>query len=827
MGFVALVAVAVDAGAASGASAKPLSYEKQVLPLLEKYCYSCHGGGKKKGDLALDAYKDPASAVSDPKTWEKVMQNLGSHVMPPDNKPQPSATERDLIVRWVETHVFHCDCDHPDPGRVTLRRLNRAEYNNTIHDLVGVDFQPADDFPADDSGYGFDNIGDVLSVPPVLIEKYLAAAEKILDAAIITAEEQKPQTRRFDAAGLDGSAPGEDVDVGARRLGREGDIFVRHKFPRDGEYVLRVSAYGEQAGPEPPKMTLRLGQEDLKTFEVPVTAGNSKVYEVRAKVSAGTNRFAAAYINNFVDRPKKLDRNLVVEWLEISGPIDAAPAPLPESHRRIFFRDPAPSAHPASTANVGQASRLPGRAKRGLGDGKAAPFGAAGQAGRLPYVPDATSTAVLLSSFGPAATGQTEYAREIIRRFATRAFRRPATVAEVNRLARFVELAENQGDSFERGVQLALQAVLVSPHFLFRGELQPDPDNPKSVHPINDYALASRLSYFLWSTMPDDELFALAAKGALRSNLDAQVARMLKHPRSRALVDNFAGQWLQLRNLKIVTPDAKTFPGFDEPLRLAMLRETELFLEHMIREDHSVLDLLDANYTFVDERLARHYGIAGVKGPEFQRVSLRGMPRSGVLTHGSILTLTSNPTRTSPVKRGKYILENILGAPPPPPPPDVPELKETKLEGTLRQRMEQHRANPTCASCHARMDPIGFGFENFDGVGAFRQKEGDFPIDASGALVSGDSFNGASELSRILHKKKREEFARCLSEKMLTYALGRGLEFYDKCALDQITKGLARKNYKFSALVAGIVKSVPFQQRRGELDKAAQTVSAP
>jgi hypothetical protein len=764
IGIVVLAAGPANGVAASRSAAKSPSYEKQVLPLLEKYCYSCHGDGKKKGDLALDAYKDASSAVSDPKTWEKVMQNLGSHVMPPDNKPQPSASERDLIVRWVETHVFHCDCDHPDPGRVTLRRLNRAEYNNTIRDLVGVDFQPADDFPADDSGYGFDNIGDVLSVPPVLIEKYLAAAEKILDAAIVTPEEQKPQTRRFDAAGLDGSAPSEEVDAAARRLGREGDIFVRYKFPRDGEYLLRASAYGEQAGSEPPKMTLRLGKEDLKTFEVPVVAGDSKVYEVRVNVSAGTNRFAAAYINNFVDRAKKLDRNLIIEWLEISGPIDAAPVVLPDSHQRIFFR-------------------------------------------------------------GPVASGEPGYAREIIRRFATRAFRRPATDAELNRLTPFVALAQKQGDSFERGVQLALEAVLVSLHFLFRGELQPNPDNPKSVHSIDDYALASRLSYFLWSTMPDDELFALAAKGTLRRNLDAQVARMLKHPRSRALVDNFAGQWLQLRNLKIVTPDAKTFPDFDEPLRLAMQRETELFLEHMIREDRSVLDLLDADYTYVNERLARHYGIAGVKGDDFRRVSLRGTPRSGVLTHGSVLTLTSNPTRTSPVKRGKYILENILGTPPPPPPPDVPELKETKLEGTLRQRMEQHRENPTCASCHSRMDPIGFGFENFDGVGAFRQKEGDFAIDASGALVTGESFNGAPELSRMLHKKKRDEFERCLAEKMLTYALGRGLEFYDKCALDQITRHLDRKNHKFSALVSAIAKSVPFQQRRGELDKAAQTAA--
>ncbi len=749
-------------GKAGGAHGD-VSYEQQVTPLLTKYCYSCHGNGKSKGDLSLDTYKSLEEATSDSKTWEKVLQNLRTHTMPPEKKPQPSLAEADLITRWIETQVLKCDCDHPDPGRVTLRRLNRTEYNNTIRDLVGVNFQPADDFPADDSGYGFDNIGDVLSVPPVLLEKYLAAAERIFETAIVSEDPAKARMRRFDAAELDGSAPSEVVDGGARRLGREGDIFVKFKFPQDGEYALRAAAYGEQFGPEPTRMTFRLGDKELQTFDVPVEIGNAKVYETRLRVAAGTNRFSASYINNLVnntdkDPKKRGDRNLVIEYLEIAGPLDVPLPPLPETHRRIFFREPSP-------------------------------------------------------------TNKLDYAREIISRFASRAYRRPARTDEVDRLVKFVQSAMKQGDTFERGVQLALEAVLVSPHFLFRGELQPDPNNPDAVHPVNEFALASRLSYFLWSSMPDEDLFALAARGALRKNLDRQTRRMLKDPKSRALVDNFAGQWLQLRNLRIATPDAKTFPDYDDALRASMQAETEAFFEHMIREDRSVLDFLDASYTFVNERLARHYGLKGIKGEAFQRVSLKGTGRSGVLTHGAILTLTSNPTRTSPVKRGKYVLENILGTPPPPPPPDVPELQEVKLTGTLRQRMEQHRENPTCASCHARMDPIGFGFENFDGIGAWRQKDGDFPIDPAGELVSGETFKSPRDLTTLLVKRKRDEFVRCLSEKMLTYALGRGLEFYDKCALDQITRGVSRKGNRFSSLVLEVVRSVPFQQRRGETDK--------
>lgn len=775
--LVAFAAGSVEAATTKSArSAKrtasaEISYEKQIVPLLDKYCYSCHGNGKKKGDFVLDVYKAQADAVNDPKAWEKVLENMRSHTMPPEEKPQPKLEEVELISKWIEAQVFACDCDNPDPGRVTLRRLNRAEYNNTIRDLVGVPFQPADDFPADDSGYGFDNIGDVLSVPPVLMEKYLAAAEKIMEAAIVAEDPAKARIRRYPGADLDGSAPTDIIDGGGKKLTREGDIFVRFTVTQPGEYALRAMAYGDQFGPEPPKMKFRLNKEDLQTFNVPSESDKPQLFEVKVKLGAGTNRFSAAYLNNLVnnsdkDPKKRGDRNLNIEYLEVAGPLDVPLPPYPETHRRIF-----------------------------LGDG--------------------------------ASTNQIERARAIISRFATRAFRRPARADEVERLVKLVQMARKQGDTFERGVQLALQAVLVSPNFLFRGELQPEPNNPKAVHPINEYALASRLSYFLWSTMPDAELFALAEKGKLRKSLDAQVKRMLKDPKSRALVENFGGQWLQLRNLRIASPDAKTFPSYDDELRAAMQHETEAFFEHIVREDRPVLDFLNANYTFANERLAKHYGLKEVTGEKFQRVSLKGTGRAGVLTQGAILTLTSNPTRTSPVKRGKYVLENILGTPPPPAPPNVPELQEVKLTGTLRQRLEQHRENPTCASCHARMDPIGFGFENFDGVGAYREKDEDFPIDPSGQLVSGESFNGAPALAAMLAKSKREEFVRCLSEKMLTYAIGRGPEFYDKCALDEISKGVSRKGYRFSSLILEIVRSVPFQQRRGEAGRMSAAADAP
>ncbi|HUS37248.1 MAG TPA: DUF1592 domain-containing protein, partial [Verrucomicrobiae bacterium] len=408
---------------------------------------------------------------------------------------------------------------------------------------------------------------------------------------------------------------------------------------------------------------------------------------------------------------------------------------------------------------------------------------------------------------------------EIISRFAKRAFRRPVAKDEVDRLTTLYAMARKDGDSFERSIKVALSAVLISPHFLFRGEIQPEPDNPRAVHPINEFALASRLSYFIWSTMPDDRLFELAEKKTLRKNLAAEITRMLKDPRARALVDNFANQWLQIRNLASMTPDPKLYPGWDNELRDSMRKETEMFFENLMRENRSVLELIDANYSFLNERLARHYGVDGVKGSEFQKVVFKDNKRGGILTQGSILTITSNPTRTSPVKRGKWILENIVGSPPPPPPPDVPELEEAKeAKGSLRERMEKHRENAMCASCHARMDPIGFGFENYDGVGKWRDKDGAYSVDAGGKLLSGEDFRDAGELKKILADKKRDEFLQCLASKMLTFALGRGMEYYDRPSIDGIVKRMSKNQYRFSALVEGVVNSPAFQLRRGEGD---------
>jgi mono/diheme cytochrome c family protein len=739
-----------------------ITYEGKVKPLLEQYCYGCHGNGKHKGDLALDDYKDLAAVLKDRKRWALVMKNLENHEMPPENKPQPAPAERDLIQHWIENELFNVAGGTPDPGRVTIRRLNRAEYNNTIRDLVGVDFHPADDFPADDVGYGFDNIGDVLSLPPLLLEKYLTAADKIMDEAIVTHTQYIGPTARFEAEKLPHLAKDSSVYGGyALSLNKEGDVFLPLEVSQTADYLIRVRAFGQQAGPELTKLELRLNEKPLKVFEVAAVETASKTYEFKVRLEEGPNCIAAAYINNFVD-PNLGDRNLVIDYLEIVGPVQLKA--IPDSQRRIFGQQPKTGA-------------------------------------------------------------KSDWARQIVSTFVKRAYRHPAEKQEVDRLMQLFEATQKDGSNFEEGIQITLQAVLVSPNFLFRGELQPEPDNPKSVQPVNDYALASRLSYFLWSSMPDDELFALAEKKSLRKNLDAQIKRMLQSPRANALVENFADQWLQIRNLANVSPDPKMFPRFNEGIRKAMQQETESFFQGIVREDRSVLEFIDADYTYLNEPLAQFYGIPDVKGPAFRRVPLGKSRRGGVLTQASVLTITSNPTRTSPVKRGKWILENILGTPPPPPPPDVPELSEAKekvLSGTLRQRMEQHREKPICASCHARMDPIGFGFENFDAIGQWRDKDGTFDIDPAGKLVSGETFIGPSDLKTVLRTSKRDEYLRCLTEKMLTFALGRGIEYYDKPAVDRITTALVKNKFKFSTLISEVAHSTPFQMRRGEGEHLAE-----
>ena len=694
-------------------------------------------------------------------SWEKIAEALESGDMPPEKKPQPAREQREMLLKFIDGHLSEVDCKiDRNPGKVTIRRLNRQEYRNTIRDLLHVDFDPAD-FPSDEVGYGFDNIADVLSLPPLLMEKFMTAAEDIVKKAIVLDAAPKPKVTRIGGdrfrSDEEANKPMEGKVFG---LYREGEAVTTFEFPQSTEYTFRIRAFGEQAGPEPPKMALRVDGKELKVFDVKSVERGAR-YEVSAPIESGSRKIAVAYLNNFnVDGVG--DRNLFVEWLEVVGPPVASDLKLPESHTRLIPRLPEP-----------------GRER--------------------------------------------ELAREILAKFASRAYRRPATDAEVERLAGFVDIAMKENAGFLEGMQVAIQAALCSPRFLFRWEMDPESMKPGDVRDLSDYEVASRLSYFLWSSMPDDELLGLAERGELRKdgNIAKQAARMLQDWKAHAFVENFAGQWLQIRNMYDVAIDPDAFPRWDDSLKPEMERETHRFFEAIMKENRPVTDLLDADFTFLNEKLARFYGIDGVKGDEFQRVTLPpGSARGGVLTQASVLLATSTPTRTSPVIRGKWILEQILGTPPPPPPPDVPPLKEqaaTNQSGSLRQRLEEHRSSPECAGCHSQMDPLGFALENFDATGAWRDKDGKFPIDASGKIRGGDgrTFNGPRELKAVL--KDNKKFVRCLTEKMMTYALGRGLEYFDKCAVTAIAGELPKAENRFGALVTGIVTSDPFLKRKHEV----------
>jgi hypothetical protein len=733
------------------------SFDGQITPFLTKYCNTCHNSRKQSGGVALDVYQSEVHARKDRRTWEAVEKMIASGEMPPAKKLQPTPAEKQLILGWI-AGLTKIDCTGPkDPGRVTLRRLNRAEYNNTIRDLCGVDFKPADDFPADDVGYGFDNIGDVLSLQPILLEKYLSAADRVLDQAIGSLE-PVPQARQLyrpqNILVTPRSAKSRDPRPKIT-LTTEGSAYLeKFHFPAKGEYLIRVRAWGRTAADTPPTMAVRVDGKDVQSFAVQAPEGKATTYEAKLRQEPGDRRIAVVFTNPS-DPPGPEPRALGIETIEIEGPIGGGPRPL------------------------------------------------------------SPSTALVLTAVPNRPAEASAAARTVLANFARRAYRRPVRTDELDRLLKLFELARSTGDPFEKAIKLPLKAVLVSPHFLFR--IEDDPPAGTAVRTLNDFELATRLSYFLWSSMPDGELFALADRGELRKPgvLKAQIDRMLKDPKSSALVENFAGQWLQLRNLRTLTPDTGTFRGWDDNLRNAMIRESELFFDHVVKNDRSVLEFLDADYTFVNGRLARHYGIENVYGLEFRQVKLTDRRRGGIVTQASVLTVTSNPTRTSPVKRGKWILENILGTPPPPPVPDVPELPPVgQLKGTLRQQMEQHRANPTCANCHAKLDPLGFGLENFDGIGGWRDQDNRQKVDATGILPDGSKFDGPAELRQVL-LGKADQFRRCLAEKLLTYALGRGLEYYDKCVVDEIVGKLKTGNDQFSALVLAIAECDAFQKRKG------------
>ena len=815
-------------------SASAKAFQDSVQPFFSKTCYSCHNAKLNTGGLNLEPYTTPDSVLKDRDKFEAVLQKLLAGEMPPKGLPRPSDSDLKSVENWIQKEFDRADAAiKPNPGRVTARRLNRAEYNNTVRDLLGVDFHPADDFPQDDSGYGFDNIGDALSLSPVLMEKYLAAAEKVTRTAIFGQEKLKPTVVRHQPPYREGTDGGNNsrflekipwtiTNYDLTGLTLPSSVHMMHTFPAEGDYEFRISPEGNRPRPsEPFQVAIWIDgkQTAAVTFEATTNGTGMEGLEqaVVAHAPAGEHWVAASALRQYEGLPTKYGG---------LNPTKQPDIPAPQFGGGGGRQLP-PDATPEQKAAF-EARQKAIAAGGGRGGGRAArPPAITDMSFRVNFVeisgpfkpktdpsPESLKKIFVCKEHTPACE------RRIVTDLARRAYRRPATSQETAKLLALVSDDQKRGASFEQSIAVAVEAMLVSPHFLFRMEGDPKPGpagDPE--HRVDQYELASRLSYFLWSSMPDDELLRCADRKTLRdpSVLDAQVTRMLKDPKAKALVDNFGGQWLRFRALESIQPDPVIFMAFDDYLRISMQRETEMFLQNLLSTDGSILDLLNGKYSFLNEELARFYGIPGVVGPEFRRVDLTGTPRGGVLTQGSVLTASSYATRTSVVLRGKWVLENLLNAPVPPPPPNVPMLDEGKV-GTsmsLRQQMEEHRSNAICASCHSRMDPIGFGLENFDAIGRWRTQDGKFPIDASGTLPDGKHFNGPDQLKNIL-MQNRDAFTQCITEKMLIYALGRGLESYDRQAVKAIAAEVSKDNYRISSLVLGIVNSLPFQQRKGD-----------
>ena len=789
--FLASLVAAAFAHAQTPAASSAAAAQRA---LIDKYCVSCHSERLKTGGLVLE--KVDANKVGDhAELWEKVVLKLRGGMMPPPTLPRPDKATLDGLATWAENELDRAYLSHSNPGRVGLHRLNRAEYGNAVRDLLGLQVDPAELLPADDSNYGFDNIADALTVSPVLLERYLSAAWKITSVAVgdpkIT-----PTTQTFRVR-ADAS---QDQHVEGLPVGTRGGLSVKYNFPLDAEYLFKVRFWSNTVNTvrglelaSQVEITLDGARVKLVTIGGPDDAnlGNvnptasaeeiSKRVETQIPVKAGPHTVAIAFLQKTtgpnVDMLQPFGREKLdpvntagipeIDFLSVTGPINpAGPGDTP-SRRQIFTCRP-----------VGAADAVP-------------------------------------------------CARKILTSLARKAYRRPVTDAETERLLTYFQRGRNEGGTFDSGVETALAFMLVNPQFLFRSEADPPSAAPGTAYRISDFELASRLSFFLWSSIPDEPLLALASQGKLRDPaiLDQQVKRMLADKRADALTGNFLGQWLYLRNLKGTSPDPQIFPDFDDNLRQAFQRETELFVGSVMREDRSVVDLVNADYTFVNERLAKHYGIPNVYGNQFRKVTIPDPSRRGLMGQGSVLTVSSYPNRTSPVLRGKWVLTNILGTPPPPPPPNVPPLKEV-ASGTMRQRMETHRANPACAACHKVMDPIGFSLENFDAIGQWRTADQGVPIDASGVLADGSTINGAPQLLALLAARP-EQFVRTMTQMLMTYALGRGTEYYDMPIVRAIARDSAQQNYRFSALVAGIVKSAPFQMKMTRpLDSETKPVAA-
>lgn len=855
-------------GQAQATQALAAEFQQDVLPVLARSCLGCHNEKAQAGKLNLEPMRDPATTATHTAVWQSVLEKVSAGAMPPPTAKALSGAERAAVVGWINKLpglTAGTRTAEAMAGRVTARRLNRVEYNNTIRDLLGVAARPADEFPVDDSGYGFDNNGDVLSVSPMLMEKYMQAAATISRLAVYGETVPPKPTRLIRLMNRRSQDAYDVLSEGNSGVylpySLRGAMYGDFTFPVDGEYEfrLRIANFRGDDADITDEERVRRAEERRKLFEArrlerekagaaagaPARGGRaggpprrdptpeelqardeaarkaapprkliltvdgaqviSTVIEgtgafgysqgeftARAAVKAG-ERFIRASYPELADLDSPLQninpdmrRGLFVDYLDIVGPFNPSTAPA-ESHKKIFI--------------CGQKTA--------------------------------------------------QCARTILSSLMERAYRRPVTAQELTSKLELVTLAQREGDSFDEGIRLALQAILASPNFLFRIETPSSIVNrPSSVgdrrvagapmlmmaaqsrrtlddrrsstmteYPVSDVELASRLSYFLWASMPDAELMRVAKAGTLRqpAGLEAQVRRMMADPKGYNLVENWAAQWLQLRNLGRTKPDPKRFPTVDDELIDAMRTETMKFVETIIKEDRSLLDFIDAPFTWVNGPLARHYGIKGIDGEAFQRVTLDGEQRSGVLTQGAILTVSSYPTRTSPPVRGKWVMENLLGTPPPPPPDDVPSLNDSNIgtEVSLRERLEQHRRDPSCSPCHMLMDPLGFGLENYDAVGAWRTHDGKFPIETAGTLPGGQTFTGSKGLKEIL-KTKSDAFVTNVTEKLLTYSLGRGLERFDRPTVEAISRQVKASEFRFSALVMEVVKSKPFQMQTVE-----------
>lgn len=752
-------------------------YETVAEPLLDHYCFDCHGDGRAKGEFSMDEFEDLSAHLQDIDHWLAIWKNVRSQIMPPSEEDQLEVAEKRALLGWIEKSVFKVDPENPDPGRVTIRRLNRQEYYHAISDLLGVDYNTWENFPADDTGYGFDTIGDVLTISPLHMEKYLAAAFSIADQALPSGKDSHIPERHARGKSF-WSSDGNKESAHWLAFAERREVKAALEVPADGEYEVHLS-YGVRGAKQATDQTarIRLYVKDQLLADRIVGWDQNDSVQLSGK---GVFKKGKIELVLVIDPEKTAgegqeEQFLQVQEARIKGPLDESYVEYPEGYRMLMVDGPAPSE---------------------------------------PKL-------------------RNDYARKILRSFVGRAFRRPVDPAMLERLVKMVsEVSDLPDQTFEAGLKQAITAVLASPRFLFRAEVQSEPDNPGQRVLLDEYALASRLSFFLWSSVPDDELLAFAERKELRKYLRPQIDRMLADPKSYRFTNHFVGQWLQSRDVQhwpidpwqiLRTRDRrKANRIFSSRLRKDMQKETEMFFDFILKRSRPAIELINANYSFLNKRLAEFYEVPGVIGDEHQYVELSKHPeRGGILGQGGFHVVTSNPTRTSPVKRGLFVLEQLLGTPAPPAPPNTPELEEVAAHHelksmTMRQKMEIHREKPACAGCHARMDPIGLGLENFNAIGQYRKKDGDQPIDSAGVLVTGEEFSDVAGLKEILATARQEDFYRCLAEKLLTYGIGRGIEHYDSATIESAISQMKKEGGTLKALVLAVIESVPFQMRRGD-----------